>query len=341
MLKVSDYDYYLPEEQIAQTPCKERDHSKLMILDRNNQTITDKHFYNIVDYLNKGDLLVLNSTKVIPARLIGKKTTGGVVEIFLLKRLDLNNWECLIKPAKKMKKDSTIIFGNGELEANLIEVKDDGNRVIEFTYRGIFEEIIDKLGEMPIPPYIKSELKESTRYQTVYAKKGASVAAPTAGLHFTEELLKEISKKGIELAEVFLEIGLGTFRPVKVDNILEHKMHTEKYEIAEDAANKINKAKLENRRIIAVGTTSVRCLESSELVDGKIMAHKGETSIFIYPGYNFKLVDGLITNFHLPQSTLIMLVSAFAGKDYVFKSYEHAIAHNYKFFSFGDAMFIY
>lgn len=341
MFKVSDYDYYLPEELIAQEPLEKRDNSKLMILDKKNKTIVDKNFYNIIDYLNKGDVLVLNNTKVIPARLIGYKETGGALEIFLLKRISLDTWECLIKPAKKLKKNNRIIFGNGEIEAELQEIKEDGNRIIKFYYEGIFEEILDKFGNMPIPPYIKTELKEKERYQTVYAKKGESVAAPTAGLHFTNELLDKIKEKGIEIVEVCLEVGLGTFRPVKTEDVKEHKMHSEIYEITPESAQKINNAKKEGRRVIAVGTTSVRTLESGALSQNEVKVLKGETEIFIYPGYEFKIVDGLITNFHLPKSTLLMLVSAFSDKDFIFDAYTYAIKEKYRFFSFGDAMFIY
>ncbi|MBZ4683444.1 MAG: tRNA preQ1(34) S-adenosylmethionine ribosyltransferase-isomerase QueA [Fusobacteriales bacterium] len=340
-MDIKDFDYYLPEELIAQTPINPRDNSRLMIVDKTNKSIEHKIFKDIIDYLNPGDVLVRNSTKVIPARLIGKKETGGVLELFLLKRLDLNKWEVLLKPAKKLKLGQKLYIGEAnELVATLLEVKEDGNRIVEFKYDGIFEEILDKLGEMPLPPYIKEKLEEQNRYQTVYAQKGESVAAPTAGLHFTKELLQKIEDKGIEIVDIYLEVGLGTFRPVQTDNILEHKMHSEFFEIPEKAANIINKAKSENRRIIAVGTTSVRTLESSVDENGKVIAQKNDTEIFIYPGYKFKIVDALITNFHLPKSTLLMLVSAFSNREFMIDTYKKAVENKYRFFSFGDAMFI-
>ncbi len=341
MYKLTDFDYYLPEELIAQNPVMPRDNSRLMVLDKTNKEICHKKFYNILDYLQKGDLLVINSTKVIPARLIGYKDTGGHIEIFLLKRIDNKIWECLVKPAKKLKFGNNVNFGNGEMTANLVEIKENGNRIIKFEYEGIFEEVLDRLGNMPLPPYIKQELDEKDRYQTVYAKKGESVAAPTAGLHFTNELLEKIKNKGVEIAEVFLEVGLGTFRPVKTEKIDDHEMHTEDYLVSKEAAEKVNKAKQEGRRVIAVGTTSVRTLESAAEKKGKIKAQKNNTNIFIFPGYEFKIVDALITNFHLPKSTLIMLISAFAGKDFVFDAYKNAVEEKYRFFSFGDAMFIF
>jgi len=340
MYKLSDFDYNLPEELIAQTPAEPRDSSRLMIMDRSKKEIGHKKFYDIINYLKEGDLLVVNSTKVIPARLIGRKDTGGIIEVFLLKRIDNNTWECMLKPAKKLKFGNKVIFGEGEMSASLLKIKDNGNRVIKFEFDGIFEEVLDKLGTMPLPPYIKTKLEKKEQYQTVYAKKGESVAAPTAGLHFTKELLSKIEEKGVEIAEVFLEVGLGTFRPVKTENIDEHDMHTEEYEITEKAAMQINKAKREGRRVIAVGTTSIRTLESGSLKNGKVIAQKTSTDIFIFPGYEFKVVDGLITNFHLPKSTLIMLISAFAGKDFVFDAYKMAVEEKYRFFSFGDAMFI-
>ncbi|TDT68048.1 S-adenosylmethionine--tRNA ribosyltransferase-isomerase [Hypnocyclicus thermotrophus] len=340
-MNIKDFDYHLPEELIAQKPINPRDNSKLMIVDKRNKLIEHKIFKDIIDYLNPGDVLVRNSTKVIPARLIGKKETGGVLELFLLKRIDLNKWEVLLKPAKKLKLGQKLYIGKlNELVATLLEIKEDGNRIVEFKYNGIFEEILDKLGEMPLPPYIKEKLEEQDRYQTVYAQKGESVAAPTAGLHFTEELLKKIEDKGIEVVDIYLEVGLGTFRPVQTDNILEHKMHSEFFEIPEKSANIINKAKSEGRRIIAVGTTSVRTLESSVDENGKIISQKNNTEIFIYPGYKFKIVDALITNFHLPKSTLLMLVSAFSNKDFMMRTYKNAVENKYRFFSFGDAMFI-
>ncbi|MDN5304414.1 MAG: S-adenosylmethionine:tRNA ribosyltransferase-isomerase [Fusobacteriaceae bacterium] len=340
-MDIKDFDYYLPEELIAQTPINPRDNSRLMIVDKTNKSIEHKIFKDIIDYLNPGDVLVRNSTKVIPARLIGKKETGGLLELFLLKRLDLNKWEVLLKPAKKLKLGQKLYIGEAnELVATLLEVKEDGNRIVEFEYDGIFEEILDKLGEMPLPPYIKEKLEEQNRYQTVYAQRGESVAAPTAGLHFTKELLQKIEDKGIEIVDIYLEVGLGTFRPVQTDNILEHKMHSEFFEIPEKAANIINKAKSENRRIIAVGTTSVRTLESSVDENGKVIAQKNDTEIFIYPGYKFKIVDALITNFHLPKSTLLMLVSAFSNREFMIDTYKKAVENKYRFFSFGDAMFI-
>ena len=341
-MKLSDYNYHLPEELIAQVPVNPRDHSKMMVLNRENESIEDKKFYNILDYLQEGDVLVRNSTKVIPARLIGKKETGGVMEMFLIKRIDLKTWEVLLKPAKKLKLGQKLYFGeNSELVAKLEEVKDDGNRIMSFEYEGVFEEILDELGQMPLPPYIGEKLSDKNRYQTVYAQKGESVAAPTAGLHFTEQLLSEIAAKGVEVVDVYLEVGLGTFRPVQTENILEHKMHSEKYEMPAEAAKVINTAKKEGRRVIAVGTTSVRTLESSADERGNVVPGKDDTEIFIYPGYEFKVMDALITNFHLPKSTLLMLISAFAGKEFVMEAYERAVKEKYRFFSFGDSMFIY
>lgn len=339
--KLIDYDYHLPEELIGQKPREPRDHSKLMVIDKKTKEISHKKFYDILDYLKKGDILVRNSTKVIPARLFGKKETGGVLEILLIKRVSLDCWECLLKPAKKLKIGQKLIIGdNNELEAELIEIKDDGNRVMKFYYDGVFEEVLDKLGKMPLPPYIVEALDEKERYQTVYAIKGESVAAPTAGLHFTKELLKKIEDKGVEILDVFLEVGLGTFRPVQTEDVLDHKMHQEIFEIPKDTVEKIKKAKKENRRIIAVGTTTVRALESSVDKNGDLLSQKGSTEIFIYPGYEFKVIDGLITNFHLPKSTLLMLVSAFSNREYMLDVYKEAVENRYHFFSFGDAMFI-
>lgn len=340
-LLLSDYDYDLPQELIGQTPTIPRDHSRLLAINKEEKTYEHKKFYEIYDYLKKGDVLVRNSTKVIPARLIGAKESGAVMEVFLLKRLELNKWECLVRRAKKLKIGQDIIFGEGELRGTLLEVKDDGNRVIEFKFQGIFEDVIDRLGEMPLPPYITEKLEDGDRYQTVYAKKGQSVAAPTAGLHFTKELFEKLEEKGVIVTDVFLEVGLGTFRPVQTENVLDHKMHSEFFEVPEETATEINKAKKEGRRVIAVGTTSVRTLESASRVKGEIQASSGDTEIFIYPGYDFKIVDGLITNFHLPKSTLLMLVSAFSEKKFMFDVYEEAIKEKYNFFSFGDAMFIY
>ena len=338
-MKLSDFDFDLPDNLIAQSAMEPRDHSKLMVLEKNKQVIEHKKFYNISDYLKKGDVLVVNRTRVIPARLFGKKDTGSILECFLLKRIDLNTWEVLLKPAKKLKIGQKIVFLEGKLEAVLKEVKDDGNRILEFIYEGNFEEILDELGEMPLPPYITEKLKDKNRYQTVYAKEGESVAAPTAGLHFTNELLEKLKDSGVELTEIYL-VGLGTFRPVQTENILEHKMHHEKYHIPEESAEIINRAKREGRRIIAVGTTTVRTLESSNN-GAEVISGDGETDIFIYGDYKFKIVDALITNFHLPKSTLLMLISAFAGKNFIFTAYETAIQEKYRFYSFGDAMFIY
>lgn len=340
-MKVSDFNYYLPEELIAQTPLKERDSSRLMVLNKENETITHKHFRNIIDYLDKDDILVLNNTRVLPARLIGsKKETGGKIEFLLLNRLDTYTWEVLAKPGKYAKKGREFIFGDGILECVVKEVKDDGNRIIEFKFEGIFEEILDKLGEMPLPPYIHEKLDDRERYQTVYSKEEGSAAAPTAGLHFTNDLLLKIKEKGIETAFVTLHVGLGTFRPVSVEDIDNHHMHSEFYMIDEENANKIEKARKNGKRIIAVGTTSVRTLESIMRDKGEITPCSGWTDIFIYPGYTFKAVNAIITNFHLPESTLIMLVSAFVGRDFIMRAYEEAVKERYRFFSFGDAMFI-
>ena len=339
-MKLSDFDFDLPDNLIAQSAMEPRDHSKLMVLEKNKQVIEHKKFYNISDYLKKGDVLVVNRTRVIPARLFGKKDTGSILECFLLKRIDLNTWEVLLKPAKKLKIGQKLVFLEGKLEAVLKEVKDEGNRILEFIYEGNFEEILDELGEMPLPPYITEKLKDKNRYQTVYAKEGESVAAPTAGLHFTNELLEKLKDSGVELTEIYLDVGLGTFRPVQTENILEHKMHHEKYHIPEESAEIINRAKREGRRIIAVGTTTVRTLESSNN-GAEVISGDGETDIFIYGDYKFKIVDALITNFHLPKSTLLMLISAFAGKNFIFTAYETAIQEKYRFYSFGDAMFIY
>lgn len=339
---LSDYDFFLPDNLIGQSPREPRDHSKLMLINKKNNSIEHKHFYDIIDYLTAGDVLVRNSTKVIPARIFGHKDTGGVLEILLIKRIDIDTWECLLKPAKKLKLNQKVYIGqNNELIAELLEIKEDGNRVLKFYYKGTFEENLDKLGNMPLPPYITENLKDKNRYQTVYAIKGESVAAPTAGLHFTDELLKKIADKGVEIVDVFLEVGLGTFRPVQTENVLEHKMHEEIFEIPEESANIINKARSEGRRIISVGTTATRALESSVDDNGKLIAQKRDTGIFIYPGYKFKIVDALITNFHLPKSTLLMLVSALYEREKILEIYKIAIQEKYHFFSFGDAMFIY
>ena len=348
-MKTSDFDYNLPEELIAQTPLKDRASSRLLVVDREQQSYEDKHFSDTIDFLNPGDALVLNETKVLPARIIGtKKETGGTVELLLLKEHEKDTWECLARPQKRLKPGTKIIFGETSknskeplLTATVTKIHEEGITLVKFEYSGIFLEILEKLGTMPLPPYIHEKLKDQSRYQTVYAHNLGSSAAPTAGLHFTPELLKEIEKKGIKIIKITLHVGLGTFRPVQVDDVKKHKMHTESYEITEESARAINDVKNAGGRIIAVGTTTVRTLETvATRHDGKIVADSGETDIFIYPGYEFKAVDGLITNFHLPKSTLLMLVSAFATKDLIFKAYHHAIKENYRFFSFGDAMFI-
>lgn len=340
--KLQDYDYHLPEELIGQHPRVPRDHARLLLVDRRQREMVDSYFYNIMDYLEAGDVLVRNSTKVIPARLFGQKESGGVLEVLLIKRKNLNTWECLLKPAKKLKLGQKLFIGsNQELIAELLNIQEDGNRILKFSYEGSFEENLEKLGKMPLPPYIVEELEDQQMYQTVYAQRGESVAAPTAGLHFTEELLNKIQKKGIEIVDIFLEVGLGTFRPVQTEDVLDHKMHKEFFEISEEAAKKINQAKQEGRRIISIGTTSTRALESSIDRDGKLIAQKKNTEIFIYPGYEFKIVDALITNFHLPKSTLLMLVSAFSEREFMLEVYRHAVEEKYHFFSFGDAMFLY
>ena len=340
-MKVADFDYELPEELIAQTPIKKRDESRLMILNRKEQTIEHKVFKDIIDYLKSGDVLVRNNTKVIPARLYGKKETGANVEFLLLKNIEGDIWESIVRPGNKLHVGAKVIFGDGILEAKILEVMPGGTRKVEFKYDGIFNEILDKIGLMPLPPYIHETLKEKDRYQTVYAKYEGSAAAPTAGLHFTPELLEEIRKKGIEIANVTLHVGIGTFRPVKEDTVEAHKMHSEHFYIKQEDVDKINKAKQEGRRVIAVGTTSCRVLESiADEKTGMVKQIEDDTEIFIYPGYKFKCIDGLITNFHLPQSTLLMLVSALAGKDYIMKAYKEAVKERYRFFSFGDAMFI-
>lgn len=339
-MKVDDFDFELSEESIAQKPIEPRDHSKLLILNKKNGSFEDKKFYNILDYLTSNDILVINRTKVIPARLFGKKENGVILECFLLKRLDLNKWEVLLKPAKRLKVGNKIFFSE-KLSATLLEIKEDGNRILEFHFEGVFENILDELAQMPLPPYIKEKLSDKERYQTVYAKSGESVAAPTAGLHFTKELIKKIEEKGIKIVEIFLTVGLGTFRPVQVENLNEHIMHREEFEIPLESAKIINEAKKNGKRIVAVGTTTVRTLESSVNEKCELIPQKSSTDIFIYGDYNFKIVDALITNFHLPKSTLIMLVSSFANKDYIMKAYKHALENEYRFFSFGDAMYIY
>ena len=341
-MKVSDFNYELPEELIAQHPYDKRDEARLMVLNKSEEKIEHKLFKDIIDYLNPGDCLVINDTKVIPARLYGNKDTGAKVEFLLLKRIENDDWEVMVRPGNKLKVGSKATFGNGLLNAEVLEVLQGGNRRIRFTYKGIFNEILDQIGLMPLPPYIKENKKEENeKYQTVYAKYEGSAAAPTAGLHFTEELLQKIEEKGINIARVTLHVGIGTFRPVKVENVEEHEMHSEHFFIKKEEAEKINKAKESGHRVIAVGTTSCRVLESISDENGIVKEEDSNTSIFIYPGYRFKCVDCLITNFHLPQSTLIMLVSALAGKDFIFKAYKQAVDNKYKFFSFGDAMFIY
>lgn len=335
----SDFYYELPEELIAQTPIEPRDASRLLVYDRSANTIEHKHFYDLPDYLHKGDVLVINNTRVLPARIYGvKAVTGAKVEFLLHKRINLTDWEVLVKPAKKASVGAKFVFSD-KLSAEVIEYEEEGLRKVRFTFDGVFEDVLSAIGEMPIPPYIHEKLKEQERYQTVYAKENGSSAAPTAGLHFTPELLNKLRAMGVEIVEVLLHVGLGTFRPVKADDITEHKMHSEYYCVTQKAADEINAAKAEGRRIIAVGTTSVRVLESA-FRDGKLHAESGETSIFIYPPYKFKAVDALVTNFHLPESTLIMLISAFMGRENALKMYETAVKERYRFFSFGDACFI-
>lgn len=340
-MKTKDFYFNLPEELIAQTPLKNREDSKLMVIDRKTGEMNHRIFKDIIQYLNPGDCLVLNDTRVIPARLFGiKEKTGARIELLLLKRIDKDLWETLVKPGKKVRSGDIIVFGDSTLKAKVLELGEEGSRIIEFIYDGVFEEILDQLGTMPLPPYIKRNLEDKERYQTVYSKNEGSAAAPTAGLHFTNELLAKLKEQGIKIAFITLHVGLGTFRPVKVDNILEHKMHEEFYIVSKEAADTINEAKAQGKRIISVGTTSTRTLESIADKNGSITEQQGWTDIFIYPGYKFKIVDGIITNFHLPESTLIMLVSAFCGKEVIMKAYEEAVRNQYRFFSFGDAMFI-
>lgn len=340
-MKVSDFNYNLPKELIAQVPIKDRDQSRLMVLDRKNKTIEHKIFKDIIDYLEPGDCLVRNNTKVIPARLYGvKEETGANVEFLLLKRVDGDIWEVMVKPGRKLMPGVRVEFGNGLLKAEILEKFEDGNRKVKFEYNGIFNEILNEIGLMPLPPYIHEKLKEKDRYQTVYAKYEGSAAAPTAGLHFTDELFKKLKEKGVEVANVTLHVGIGTFRPVKVENIEEHDMHSEHFYIKAEDAEKINKAKREGHRVIAVGTTSCRVLESVADDNGYVNEVEGDTNIFIYPGYKFKCLDALITNFHLPESTLIMLVSALSGKEKVMNAYNEAVKERYRFFSFGDSMII-
>ena len=336
-MNVKDYDYDLPEELIAQDPLEDRSSSRLMVLDRQTGDVEHRHFTDILEYLHPGDCLVINNTKVIPARLFGvKEDTQAKIEVLLLKRKENDIWETLVKPGKKAKPGTKLVFGDGLLTAEVVDVVEEGNRLIQFHYDGIFEEILDQLGQMPLPPYITHQLKDKNRYQTVYAKYDGSAAAPTAGLHFTKELLQKVKDMGVDIAEVTLHVGLGTFRPVKVENVLDHHMHSEFYMVSQEAADKINRAKESGHRVIAVGTTSTRTLEAAADENGRLH----ETEIFIYPGYQFKVIDALITNFHLPQSTLVMLVSALAGREHVLHAYEIAVKERYRFFSFGDAMLI-
>lgn len=340
-MKTSDFYFELPQELIAQDPLPDRSSSRLMVLNRETGEIAHDIFHDILKYLKPGDCLVRNNTKVIPARLFGKKAdTGATIEILLLKRKENDVWECLVKPGKKAKPGAKIVFGEGLLLGEIMDVVEEGNRLIQFTYEGIFEEILDKLGQMPLPPYITHKLQDKNRYQTVYAKYDGSAAAPTAGLHFTNELLEEIEKMGVTIANVTLHVGLGTFRPVKVEDVTKHHMHSEYYRIEKEQADKINRVKAAGGRIICVGTTSCRTIESATDENGILHAGEGNTEIFIYPGYEFKILDALITNFHLPESTLLMLVSALAGKEHIMNAYEEAVKEKYRFFSFGDAMFI-
>lgn len=340
-MKLTDFNYKLPEELIAQVPIEHRDESRLMVLNREKQTIEDKIFKDIIDYLEPGDCLVRNNTKVLPARLYGKKETGAHVEFLLLNRIEGDIWECIVRPGNKLHAGAKVIFGDGLMEAEVIDTMPGGTRKVKFNYKGIFNEILDQIGLMPLPPYIHEELKDNDRYQTVYAKYEGSAAAPTAGLHFTDELLEKIEKKGVKIANVTLHVGIGTFRPVKEENIEEHDMHSEHFYIKQEDVDKINETKRNGKKVISVGTTSCRVLETiANEETGMVEATEGDTSIFIYPGYKFKCIDGLITNFHLPESTLLMLVSALAGREYILKAYNEAVEKKYKFFSFGDAMFI-
>lgn len=340
-MNVKDYDYDLPEELIAQDPLEDRSSSRLMVLDRQTGDVEHRHFTDILEYLHPGDCLVINNTKVIPARLFGvKEDTQAKIEVLLLKRKENDIWETLVKPGKKAKPGTKLVFGDGLLTAEVVDVVEEGNRLIQFHYDGIFEEILDQLGQMPLPPYITHQLKDKNRYQTVYAKYDGSAAAPTAGLHFTKELLQKVKDMGVDIAEVTLHVGLGTFRPVKVENVLDHHMHSEFYMVSQEAADKINRAKESGHRVIAVGTTSTRTLEAAADENGRLHETSGWTEIFIYPGYQFQVIDALITNFHLPQSTLVMLVSALAGREHVLHAYEIAVKERYRFFSFGDAMLI-
>ena len=339
-MKTHDFYYELPEELIAQTPLEQRDASRLLVLDRISGEVNHRHFYDVIDYLEAGDCLVMNDSRVLPARLLGHRPTGGAVEVLLLRDLGDKKWECLCKPGRKMLPGNEVIFGDGELTATVVEVREDGNRVVEFHYEGIFLEVLERLGKMPLPPYIKAELSNQERYQTVYSKEVGSAAAPTAGLHWTPELLEKAREKGVKLAFVTLHVGLGTFRPVKAEEITEHHMHSELCMLSAETADILNETKKAGGRVICVGTTSCRTLESLVNEDGTFEAKSKWTEIFIYPGYTFKAMDGLITNFHLPESTLVMLVSAFAGREHVLAAYEEAVRERYRFFSFGDAMCI-
>ena len=341
-MDISLFDFELPEELIAQSPAAKRDESRLLVIDKDQKTYEDKVFHDIIDYLRPGDVLVRNNTKVLPARLFGvKEGTGAHVEVLLLKQIEGDTWEVMVRPGRKLQIGTKVIFGDGILEAEILEMIEGGNRKVQFKYKGIFNEILDQIGMMPLPPYIKERLEKKERYQTVYAKYEGSAAAPTAGLHFTEELLKKIEEKGVNIAKVTLHVGIGTFRPVKVENIEDHKMHSEHFYIKKEDVEKINNAKKAGKRIISVGTTSCRVLETVADENGMLKETEGDTSIFIYPGYKFKCIDALITNFHLPESTLIMLVSTFAGREYIMNAYNEAVKEKYRFFSFGDAMFIY
>ena len=340
-MKVSDFDFDLPEELIAQHPLEKRDSSRLMVLDKKSGTIEHRSFHDVIEYLNEGDTLVLNNTRVMPARFIGEKEgTGGKIEFLLLKRIEGDRWECLAKPGKRAKVGQKFTFGEDKLTCTVVDIVEEGNRIIEFSYEGIFEQVLDELGEMPLPPYITEKLEDKERYQTVYSKEKGSAAAPTAGLHFTEELLKEIKAKGVNIAYLTLHVGLGTFRPVKVEDINEHIMHSEYYHLDNENADLINETKKRGNKVIAVGTTSTRTLETIGDDNGFVREQSGLTDIFIYPGYKYKVIDELITNFHLPESTLIMLVSALAGKEHVMNAYNEAVIENYRFFSFGDSMLI-
>ena len=341
-MNISDFDYELPEELIAQHPCDKRDEARLLVLNKENKTIEHKIFKDVIDYLNPGDCLVINNTKVLPARLLGKKEDTEInVEFLLLKRIENDVWEVMVRPGRRLKEGAIVSFGQGLLKGKVLEVMENGNRKVEFEYDGIFNEILDKIGLMPLPPYITETLKEKDRYQTVYAKYDGSAAAPTAGLHFTEELLKQLEKKGVQIAKVTLHVGIGTFRPVKVENIEEHEMHSEHYYIKQEDVEKINNAKKNGHRVIACGTTSCRVIETVADENGLVRETEGDTNIFIYPGYKFKCLDALITNFHLPKSTLVMLVSALAGREFIMEAYKTAVQEKYQFFSFGDAMIIY